>query len=153
MFSDIDWDAVTKEYEQTSQYVTFPEYLALKSEQGDCPQYLFELAYFDAALSGLQDGEFYFPDQPGTHLNPSARFLSFDHDILKMVTNAHDGKIEILERPNVLGIFVDSEGEIRFHEISRDELDVLQALESGNDPGHSPSVQSLLDTGLLLQIS
>ena len=110
LFSDIDWNAVAKEYEQTSTYVTFPEYLELKSEEGDCPHHLFELAYFDAAINGLQEGEFFFPDAPGLHLNPSAHFLSFEHDILKMVSDAHEGKISVIERQNVLCIFVDSEG-------------------------------------------
>lgn len=153
LFSDMDWDAVTKEYEQTSQYITFPEYLELKSEQGDCPQYLFELAYFDAALTGLQEGEFFFPDSPGIHLNPSLRFLDLDYDVLKMVSDAQDGIIEVHERENVLGIYVDAEGDIRFHEITRGELWTLQAIESGQDPEDITAFKSLTDAGILVHIT
>jgi hypothetical protein len=152
LFSDMDWNAVSREYEPTSKFVTFPEYLAIKAEEGDCPQHIFELAYFDAALAGLQEGEFTFPDEPGIHLNPSACFLSLDHDILKMVVDAHDGKMNIIERPNVLSLFVNDEGEIVFHELSREDLDLLQKLEEGNlEKGH-PALASLTEKALIISV-
>ncbi len=151
LFADMDWNAVTAEYEQTSKYVSFPEYLAIKAEEGDCPQHLYELAYFDAALTGLQESEFTFPDTPGIHLNPSARFLSLDHDILKMVTEAHDGKIDVIERANVLCLFVSEDGEICYHELNSSELDFLQALEEGNAQIEK-APESLTDRGLVLDI-
>ncbi len=152
LFSDMDWSAVSQEYEPSSKFITFPEYLALKAEEGDCPQHIFELAYFDAALTGLQEGEFIFPDSPGIFLNPSACFLSLDHDILKMVTDAHDGKINIIERQNVLTIFVNMDGEIQFHELSRAELELLQQLEDGNlEKGH-PLLPSLTEKGLIISV-
>lgn len=150
LFSDMDWTAVSKEYEPSSKFITFPEYLALKAEEGDCPQHIFELAYFDAALSGLQEGEFLFPDSPGTYLNPSACFLSLDHDILKMVTDAHDGKINIIERQNVLCLFVNMDGEIVFHELSRSELEVLQQLEDGNLEKGNSHLTPLTEIGLII---
>ncbi len=149
----MDWNAVAREYEQTSAYVTFPEYLELKAEEGDCPHHLFELAYFDAALSGLQDGEFLFPEAPGLHLNPTARFLSLDHDILRMVADAQDGKIEVIERQNVLCIYADSEGEIRFHELNSDELELLQLMEEGTLNKNHKSLPLLAELEVILAIN
>ncbi len=153
LFSDMDWNAVAKEYEISSKIITFPEYLEFKAEEGDCPQHLFELAYFDAALKSIEAGEFFFPDGPGIHLNPSACFLSFDHDILTMVKDAHEGKISIIERPNVLCVYVDHEGEIRFHEISVSELELLQRLEEGSVPKDHEALPALTQAGLILSIS
>ncbi len=154
LFSDMDWNAVTEEYEKaSSKFITFPEYLEFKAEEGDCPQYLFELAYFDAALNSIQEGEFFFPDSPGIHLNPSACFLSFDHDILTMVKDAHEGNISIIERPNVLCVYVDDEGEIRFHEISVSELELLQQMEEGTIPENHKALPALTQAGLILSIS
>lgn len=153
LFSDMDWNSVAQEYEHTSKFVTFPEYLELKAEEGDCPHHLFELAYFDAALSSLQDGEFIFPETPGLHLNPSARFLSLDHDILKMVSDAHEGIISVVERKNVLCIYVDSEGEIRFHELSSAELEVLQSMEEGNLEKNHKALPLLTNLEVILAIN
>src|SRR4051794_32086142 len=50
LFSDIDWNAVTHEYQSEYIDLTFPEYLQQKALDGDCPQYLFELAFFELAL-------------------------------------------------------------------------------------------------------
>ena len=152
LFSDMDWNAVLKEYEPTSKFVSFPEYLELKAEEGDCPQHLYELAYFDSALTRIQEEDFFFPDSPGVHLNPSACFLSFDHDILKMVIDAHDGNISVIERQNVLTIFVDHDGEIKFHELSLTELDLLQELEKGSLRNEHPAIAPLTDIGLLLHL-
>jgi hypothetical protein len=152
LFSDMDWAAVSKEYEISSKIITFPEYLEMKAEEGDCPHHLFEIAYFDAALQALQEGEFFFPDSPGTYLNPSACFLSFDHDILKMITDAHDGKINIIERQNVLCLFVNTDGEIQFHELSRPELELLQLLEEGKLEKGNPALPSLTQKGLIISV-
>lgn len=150
MFSDMDWSAVMKEYEPSSKFITFPEYLALKAEEGDCPHHIFELAYFDAALMGLQDGEFVFPETPGIYLNPSAAFLSLDHDILKMVSDAHEGKINIIERQNVLCVFANIDGEVVFHELTRTDLEILQELENGRVGKDNPAITPLLDIGLVI---
>ncbi len=152
LFSDMDWNAVSKEYEVSSKIITFPEYLEMKAEEGDCPHHLFELAYFDAALKSLQNGEFYFPETSGIHLNPSACFLSFEHDILKMLEDAHDGKINIIERQNVLSLFVNTDGEILFHEISVPELEALQKLENGQLEKGNPALPSLKKKGLIILV-
>ena len=153
LFSDMDWNAVAKEYDVSSKIITFPEYLEFKAEEGDCPQHLFELAYFDAALKSIEEGEFFFPDDPGIHLNPSACFLSFDHDILTMVKEAHEGKINVIERQNVLCLFVDQEGEICFHEISAPELDLLQKLEVGTLSEDHEALPGLTQAGLILSVN
>ncbi len=153
LFSDMDWNAVSKEYEVSSKIITFPEYLEIKAEEGDCPQHLFELAYFDAALKSIQEGEFFFPEGPGLHLNPSACFLSFDHDILAMVKEAHEGNINVIERQNVLCVYVDHEGEIRFHEISVTELELLQKLEAGTLPENHEAMPGLTQAGLILSVN
>jgi len=153
LFSDLNWDAVAREYEPTSAYVTFPEYLELKAEEGDCSPHLFELAYFDAALGNIESGEFFFPDTPGIYLNPSACFLSFDHDILEMVKKAHDGEITVIERPNVLCIYLDDEGQIRFHQLTTSELELLQSLEGGNILRDHKDLSALSSAGLILAIS
>lgn len=152
-FSDVDWSALAQEYAPASQIMSFPEYLEIKAEEGDCPPYIFELAYFDETLSSLQGEEFLFPDSPGVHLNPSARFLSFDFDILTMVSAAHEGKVEVVEKKNVLSIYVDAEGEIRFHELTGPELDTLQALEAGVTPSDPESLSGLVESGLLISVS
>ncbi|MFL5785809.1 MAG: hypothetical protein ACJ76H_14420 [Bacteriovoracaceae bacterium] len=153
LFSDIDWNAVSKEFGPASKVITFPEYLELKVEEGDCPRHVLELAYFDSALMALQEGEFVFPDSPGFHLNPSACYLSFDFDILKMVTDAQDGTIAIIERPNVLCVYLDENGNISFHELSETELEVLQTLEENNHPEKTNALTSLTEVGLVLHIS
>lgn len=152
LFSDMDWSSVAEEYEKTSRFVTFPEYLELKAEEGDCPHYLFELAYFDSALTGLQESEFIFPETPGLHLNPSARFLSLDHDILKMVSDAHEGTISVIERQNVLCIYVDGDGEIRFHELNASELEVLQAMENGSLNKNHEAIPLLTNLQVILAV-
>lgn len=152
LFSDMDWNSVEEEYEKTSRFVTFPEYLELKAEEGDCPHYLFELAYFDSALSSLQESEFIFPETPGFHLNPSARFLSLDHDILRMVSDAHEGTISVIERQNVLCIYVDSKGEIRFHELNTSELEVLQSMEEGSLIKNQKALPLLANLEVILAI-
>jgi hypothetical protein len=153
LFSDMDWIAVEKEFEISSKIITFPEYLEFKAEEGDCPQYLFELAYFDAALKSIEEGEFFFPESPGIHLNPSACFLSFDHDILKMVKDAHEGTINVIERQNVLSVYVDPTGEIRFHEISIPELDLLQKLEASILSKDHEALPGLTQAGLILAVN
>lgn len=150
LFAQMDWDAVAAEYEKTSNYISFPEYLELKYEEGDCPGYLFELAYFDSALTNIMSEEFIFPDEGGVHLNPSVHFLSFDHDILAMVKNAVDGKMGVVERTNVLGVYLHEDGEIGFYEINEEELLQLQAIENGSYKGDTKALATLVDAGLVL---
>ena len=46
LFSDLNWDKVKTEYESEYSDLSFPEYLQQKCIEGDCPPYLFELAFF-----------------------------------------------------------------------------------------------------------
>lgn len=151
-FSDIDWDKVGAEYKISSQIMTFPEYLEMKAEEGDCPPHLFELAYFEEALMTLQSSEFLFPEDPGIFLNPAACFLTLDFDVVEMMARAQDGKIEIIERPHVLSIFVDPDGEIQFMDLSNEEIDILSSLENGDriSEEKAPLIEKLYHAGLVL---
>ncbi len=153
LFTDLDWDAVTSEYGPTSKFVTFPEYLAIKAEAGDCPQHIYELAFFDSAMASIMESEFTFPDTPGLHLNPSACFLSFDYDILSMVKLANEGEVSIIERRNVLCVYVDESGEVLFHELTTPQLETLQNLEQGLPLTSSTTISELAQLGLVIHVS
>jgi hypothetical protein len=131
LFSDLDWDAVTKEYETDYIDLTFPEYLQQKALDGDCPPYLFELAFYELAKFDVRTSRELFPHHQGVYLNPTALFLSLEFDILKMLEEAQKGNIEIIERPHVLCLYRDKEDRIHTLEISEDELELLQHLEDG----------------------
>jgi hypothetical protein len=134
LFSDLNWKAVTIEYESNYIDISFPEYLQQKAIEGDCPPYLFELAYFELALNDVKTSVEAFPFQSGVYLNPTALFLSLEFDVLKMLQEAEKGKIEIFERPHVLCLFRDKKDKIHFQELSQDELSILQNLEEGPMP-------------------
>lgn len=131
LFSDLDWDAVTKEYEADYIDLTFPEYLQQKAMDGDCPPYLFELAFYELAKFDVRTSREPFPHHPGVYLNPTALFLGLEFDVLKMLEEAQKGNIEIIERPHVLCLYRDKEDHIKTFEISEDELELLQHLEDG----------------------
>lgn len=131
LFSDLNWEAVTQEYESHYIDLSFPEYLQQKAVEGDCPPYLFELAYFELAQYDVRTTDEAFPAQDGVYLNPTALFLSLEFDVVKMLKEAEAGNIEVVERPHVLCLFRDKKDRIHFQELSQDELSVLQHLEQG----------------------
>ncbi len=131
LFSDLDWDAVTKEYEGQYIDLSFPEYLQQKTLEGDCPPYLFELAFYELALFDAKTSDEPFPHIPGIYLNPTALFLSLEFDVQKMLKEAHEGKVEIIEYPHVLCLYRDSQDRIQSLEMTDEELDLLQHLEDG----------------------
>lgn len=131
LFSDLDWKAVTEEYETNFIDISFPEYLQQKALDGDCPPYLFELAFYELALFDAKTSAEPFPHQPGIYLNPTALFLSLEFDIPEMLKKAMGGEIEIIERPHVLCLFRDSDDSIRSQEMTDEELNLLQNLEDG----------------------
>ena len=134
LFSDLNWEAVTQEYESNYIDLSFPEYLQQKAEEGDCPPYLFELAFFELALFDVKTSSDPFPSQEGVYLNPTALFLSLEFDVLTMLEEAQAGKIEVVERPHVLCLFRDKKDQIHFQELSQEELSILQNLEEGPQP-------------------
>ena len=159
LFSDLNWEAVTREYETEYVDISFPEYLQQKSVDGDCPPYLFELAYFELALFDARTSDEPFPHVPGVYLNPTALFLSLEFDVKKMIDEASMGRIQILERPHVLCLFRDRQG-VRTIEVSDEDLTLLQKLEEGPLPGpgefnadEQPVFARLKQQGLILDLA
>lgn len=155
LFSDLDWDAVTQEYERDYIDISFPEYLQQKALDGDCPPYLFELAFYELALYDAKTSLEQFPHQPGVYLNPTALFLSLEFDIPKMLEEALKGNIEIIERAYVLCLFKDTHDQIHSMEVSDEALDLLQHLEEGPKRDRSfvtdkAQYLTLKNTGLIL---
>lgn len=131
LFSNLDWDAVTKEYETEYIDLSFPEYLQQKALDGDCPPYLFELAFYELALFDAKTSVEAFPFKPGVYLNPTALFLSLEFDVMRMLKEAKDGKVEVYERSHVLCLYRDTQDKIHMIEMTDDDLDLLQHLEDG----------------------
>lgn len=131
LFSDLDWDVVTKEYETDYIDLSFPEYLQQKALEGDCPPYLFELAFYELALFDAKTSLEPFPYKIGVYLNPTALFLSLEFDVQRMLKEAQAGEIEVRERSHVLCLYRDTHDKIQIIEMSENELDLLQHLEDG----------------------
>lgn len=131
LFSDLNWDQVTQEYESHYINLSFPEYLQQKAVDGDCPPYLFELAYYELALFDAKTSSEPFPFQTGIYLNPTALFLNLEFDIKRMMDEASKGNIEIYERSHVLCLYRDSHDKIHTLEVTDEDLNLLQHLENG----------------------
>lgn len=131
LFSDLNWDKVTSEYLSDYGDISFPEYLQQKHIEGDCPAYIFELAYFEQALLELKELKLDEPKQKGIFLNPSSLFLSLEFDIKKMLEDAHQGEVNIIEKQHVVCLFKNKNGQIISIETSDEELFLLQKLEEG----------------------
>lgn len=159
LFSDINWDAVTQEYESEYIDLSFPEYLQEKALDGDCPMYLFELAYYELALFDANTSNEKFPHTSGVYLNPTALFLSLEFDVKKMIDDAGRGLIEVHERPHVLSIYRDTHDLVKIQEVSEEELVFLQKLEDGPqkdssfvEKGERAIFQNFEKSGLILEI-
>lgn len=131
LFSDLDWKAVTEEYEAEYIDISFPEYLQQKAIDGDCPPYLFELAFYELAQFDARTSTEPFPHLAGVHLNPTALFLSLEFDVKKMLEEAKKGNIDVFERPHVLCLYRDKNDVVHTIEMTDDELNLLQNLEDG----------------------
>lgn len=130
-FSDLNWEAVTAEYESEYIDLSFPEYLQQKAADGDCPTYLFEIAYYEMALFEAKVSEEKFPHQDGVYLNPTALFLSLEFDVVKMIEEAKAGHVEVIEKEHCLCIFKNRQSEVKAVNLTEEELKVLQLLEDG----------------------
>jgi hypothetical protein len=130
-FSDLNWDEVTREYAKVESKISFPEYLQIKSEEGDCPEYLFELAFYEMARAEINNSQFTPPTSTGVFLNPTALFLSLQFDIEKMLKDAEIGKIEIHERAHVLCLYRDKKNALKSVELQEEALNILEHLEDG----------------------
>lgn len=160
LFSDIDWEAVTREYESEYIDISFPEYLQQKALEGDCPPYLFELAFYELALFEIRNSTEKFPHQPGIYLNPTSLFLSLEFDVGRMMEEAHKGEPVIIEREHVLSIYRDKNDTIHTLPLTEEELSILELLEEGPQADHtflkdsSPIIfQDLVRKGLILDLS
>ncbi len=159
LFSDLDWDEVTQEYETHYANLSFPEYLQQKALEGDCPPYLFELAYFELALGETRTSVESLLDSKGLHLNPTALFLSLEFDVKKMLAEAAQGRVQVIQRPHVLCLFRGSLGPQTI-EMSDEDLTLLQLLEDGPLPSttqfssrQEPIFDRLKQQGLILDLT
>ncbi len=154
-FSDLDWESVTREYEATSIGISFPEYLQIKAEQGDCPPYLFELAFYELAAFEASSSVAPFPHQPGIYLNPTALFLNLEFDIPRMLEEAELGNIEIFERSHILCIYRDKDDVVNSLELDGPSLALLSELEDGpiaKVSERNQNYESLVKRGLILDL-
>lgn len=151
LFSDLDWEAVSSEYERDYGDLSFPEYLQQKSIDGDCPPYLFELAFYEMAHNELAGSETPKASENIT-LNPTALFLNFEYDVEAMLDEAQKGNVTLIEKEHVLTLFIDLEGQVCSLELSNDDLIVLQKLEEGETPSKEELKKSerLLEWGVIL---
>lgn len=158
LFSDLDWEAVTQEYEADYIDLSFPEYLQQKALDGDCPPYLFELAYYELAHYDAKNSDAAFPFKPGIYLNPTALFLSLEFDIVKMLNEAKAGNVDVFERSHVIGLFKDEHDKIHTLELSDSELGLLQNLEDGPQGSadfigkNKREFEALVKQGLILNL-
>jgi hypothetical protein len=165
LFSDIKWADVANEYLASHEQrptdleafvFNFPDFLQRKAEDGDCPSYLFELAYYQLAQAQVVSSPSTFPTSSGIHLNPSATFLNFEFDVVKMLEDAENGSIHVLERPHILCLFLHpSEGLFQL-ELNEKQLEFLSLLEEGpkNQVDLNFEVcREFLQHGLLLDIT
>ena len=133
LFSDLNWDTVKAEYESDYSDLSFPEYLQQKCIEGDCPPYLFELAFYEQALFELKTMTQVIPNQNGIYLNPYSLFLS---------------------------LFKDKNDQISIMEATDEDLFLLQKLEEGprEDDSfveiHQKKIyEKFLQTGLIWSVS
>ena len=157
LFSDINWSEVTREFETQSTLVTFPEYLQQKSLEGDCPPYLYELAFYEIALLEVKSSSHSIPNKPGIYLNPNTIFLNLEFDIKRMLDEASLGKINVYEKSHILCLHRNLDNELQITEISHEDIEILQKLEDGplynlglfND---LKNLQNLINSGIIINL-
>jgi hypothetical protein len=130
-FSDLDWTLVKAEYETDYPELSFPEYLQQKALEGDCPPYLFELAFYELGLEELKSAQARFPVAPGLHLNPTALFLNLEFDVVRMIEEAKAGKVDVIENPHCLCLYKTTQDEVKTATLTEQSLKILELLEDG----------------------
>lgn len=160
LFSDLNWDDVTQEYETSYIDRSFPEYLQEKAEEGDAPPYLFELAFYEQGLFEVRSSDANFPHQAGVYLNPTALFLSLEFDVVLMISDAARGDVNIIEKDHVLAIYKDPLDQLHTIELSPEDLMLLEMLEEGPVTDKSfltkeqkPLFTLLVNRGLILDLT
>lgn len=168
VFSDIDWDDLTQEYIASHDerptdleefLFNFPHYLQDKAAAGDCPVYLFELAYFEYLQTQIIENELDLPEELGLHLNPSLSFLNLEFDINLMLDEATKGNVQIFERPHVLCLYRHPSKGFHHIDITTPVLKVLQKLEDGPLTNESEfhnddlsTLEHLIELGLVIKV-
>lgn len=157
LFSDLNWDQVTEEYQRDYADISFPEYLQQKASEGDCPPYLFEIAFYELARKEVYQLAEEAPKTSGTFLNPTALFLNLEFDVARMLKGAELGQIEIVQRPNILCIYQNAKEETQEQELDHDALSILEHLEDGPQPDKKfvkpefeKTFQDLIKMGLVI---
>lgn len=164
VFSDLNWDKVFNEYlashEERPQDVeefkfNFPFYLQSKASVGDCPVYLFELAYFELAQDQILEAIVEYPSDKGLSLNPTATFLNLEYDVGKMMGEAVKGVVRVIHRHHVLCLYRDPASGLNHVEVDQEILAILQALENGplsrEKLGNSSALDQLITMGLVIE--
>lgn len=168
VFSDINWDDLAQEYiashderpHDLEEFLfNFPHYLQDKAAAGDCPVYLFELAYYEYLQNQILQNQIDPPEVAGLHLNPSLSFLNLEFDVNLMLDEATKGNVQIIQRPHVLCLYQHPSKGFHHIDITTPVLKVLQKLENGPlsslselpQEDHS-TVNHLIELGIILKI-
>jgi hypothetical protein len=151
LFSDLDWEEVAAEYESAYPDLSFPEYLQQKSFDGDCPPYLFEIAFYELARHEVTAATFQTPYESGYCLNPVAAFLSLEFDVPRMLAEASQGEVNVHEEAYVLAIYKKPDGSVSELKLSEEDLSLLELVEDGPIPHlNVVEAQELLKAQLIL---
>lgn len=159
IFSDVNWQEITQEFiasheenpKSLEEFTSnFPLFLQQKAEMGDCPDYLFELAYYELAQEQILSSDVNFPSMPGIFLNPTATFLNLAYDVNLMLEEATKGSVNIFERPHIISLYKHPELGLMQKELSPSEINILSMVEAGEKP--SPDkVEDLKVAGLIIE--
>jgi hypothetical protein len=168
IFSDISWEEICNEYlasyeeapKDVDDFVAgFPQFLEDKAAEGECPTYLFEIAYVEFMASVLSDAQVDFPTSKGLHLNPTLSFLTLEFDVLQMLEESKSGEASVIERPHILCLYQDQENGLCSQELEEDDLEILKKLEEQEDctldhfaSEDQQSLDHLIKTGMILDI-
>ena len=159
VFSDVDWQEITNEFiashEENPKSIqeftsNFPSFLQQKAEMGDCPEYLFELAFFELAQAQILSTEIDLPTDPGIHLNPTATFLNLEYDVNMMLEEATKGSVKVFERPHIISLYRHPDLGLMQKELSENEIKLLSQIEAG-EVISTDLLDELMESGLVIQ--
>lgn len=169
VFSDLNWDEVAREYiaahderpNDIEEFTfNFPQFLQDKASDGDCPTYLFELAYFELLQSQILGIEIELPEEKGLYLNPTLSFLNLEFDVGLMMDEAAKGSVQVLQRPHVLCLYSQPARGLHHIEVTTPILETLQLLEEHPLEDRSefpselqPTLEKLIELGVILEIT
>lgn len=161
VFSDMNWSEVSQEYlvshderptDLDDFLFNFPAYLQDKAADGDCPVYLFELAFYELLQNQTLLTDLEIPSEKGFHLNPSLSFLNLEFDINVMLDEATKGNVQLIRRPHILCIYRDPVKGLNHLDITTPMLEVLQQLENGETVVKQTMLKELIDLGVVLEV-